>query len=553
MIKVCRLFIVLLIVGFSASAQVVNRPKLVVGLVIDQMRWDYLYRYYEKYGNDGFRRLLKKGFSCENAMINYLPSFTGPGHACVYTGSVPSIHGIAGNDWIEYLTGKNCYCVDDATVCLANDSAKIPSMSPSTLLVTTITDELRLGTNFKSRVYAIALKDRSSILPGGHLGNAAYWYNDKTGNFTTSTYYSDRNPQWLQAFNRRKAGDSLVLKGWDLLYKPEVYTESIADGNNYEMRFKGEQAPVFPHVFTGLTNSERYSILKSLPAGNTYSLMMAKACIEGTKLGMGGATDFLAVSLSATDYVGHQFGPNSVEVEDMYYRLDKDLADFLRYLDDKIGEGNYLFFLTADHGAAHNAQFLADEKVPAGLMKGNIRTELDDTLKSIYFNFADQAKKDRFMKESIVPFFMNYQIYLNDAVINMAGIDREKVKQTIANYLYRRPEIAYVADLEQLDHTPLPEPIKTMVVNGYNHKRGGSMEIVTNSGWYEGIFRTGTTHGTWNPYDTHIPLLWYGWHIPSGHTNTVVNMTDISPTLAALLHIQMPSGCIGKPIVEITR
>jgi predicted AlkP superfamily pyrophosphatase or phosphodiesterase len=547
-----RLFIMLLTSGFAVSGQGVSRPKLVVGLVIDQMRWDYLYRYSARYGNDGFKRLLGKGFSCENTMVNYLPSFTGPGHACVYTGSVPAIHGIAANDWIDNVTGKNCYCVGDETVCFVDDTAKKPSMSPTTLLVTTITDELRLATNFKSRVYGVALKDRASILPAGHLANAAYWYNDKTGNFTTSTYYSNQNPKWLQAFNQRRLVDSFVAQGWKLMGKPSEYTQSLADANNYEEPYKGEQSPVFPHSFDKLAAGDKRKIIKSIPAGNTYSFMMAKACIDGEQLGSGEETDFLALSLSASDYVGHQFGPNSIETEDMYVRLDRDIADFLNYLDNKAGAGNYLFFLTADHGGAHNVQFLNDKKVPAGFTKGDLRPQLDSFLKSIYFDFKDAAKKEKFRKESIVYSFINDQVYLNDAVIASAGIDRDMVKKSISDYFRKMPEIAWVADLEQLGNANIPEPIKTMLVNGYSRLRSGNMEIIYNPAWYEDYARKGTTHGSWNPYDAHIPLLWYGWHVLPGATNKVVNMTDISPTLAALLHIQMPNGCIGKPIAEVT-
>ncbi len=540
------LFAILVLVVFASclKRKPVDRPKIVIGLVIDQMRWDYLYRYYNLYGNGGFKRLMKDGFNCQNTMVSYMPANTAPGHSCIYTGSVPSIHGIAGNNWIDNSTGKYCYCVDDATVHLVGDATNAPSMSPNTMLTTTITDELRLGTNLKSRVFGIAIKDRGSILPAGHLANGAYWYNDKTGDFTTSTYYPypNQNPDWLKAFNKRKGGDSLVKQGWTLLYPHSEYVQSTPDATNYEKGFKGEKAPVFPHVFDSLADSDRYSVLKLIPAGNTYSIMAAKACIEGEQLGMGEDMDFMALSLSSTDYCGHQFAPNSVEIEDMYLRLDRDIAEFLKYLDRRFGKNNYLFFLTADHAGAHNAVFLQDLDIPAGVMYVNTTNDLNDYLKKEY------------KKDSLVLGIVNYQVVFNYSQIAKANLDKSKIKTTIIDWLNKKPEISYVIDMENMDKSPVPEPIRTMAINGYYKNRSGEIQIVLNPAWYDmGGKQTGMTHGSWNPYDTHIPLLWYGWHINKGETHTVINMTDITPTLAALLHLQMPNGCIGKPIVDVIK
>jgi predicted AlkP superfamily pyrophosphatase or phosphodiesterase len=543
------------VMSFSSCVhqqQGVSRPKLVVGLVIDQMRWDYLYRYESRYGNDGFKRLMRDGFNCENTMINYLPSFTAPGHACIYTGSVPSINGIAGNNWIDNLTGKSTYCVDDTTVSLAGDEKKAPSMSPRNLLTTTITDELRLATNFRSRVYGIAIKDRGAILPAGHTANAAYWYNDKTGDFVTSSYYDKQfqNPAWLQAFNKRGIADSLVKQNWQLLYDAASYTQSTKDLNGYEEPFKGEKDPVFPHKLSELGKADRLGAVKAMPAGNTLTFMMAKACMEGAEGGQLGSStypDFLCVSLSSTDYVGHQFAPNSVEIEDMYLRLDKEIASFLNYLDKSLGKGNYLLFLTADHGGAHNPQFLKDKNVPAGVWF-NVVADLNMYL------------KEQFKKEQLVRDIMNYQVFLNESVITGdASLNREKIKASIQNWLVNimpvkyNVSVSYVMDMEDMNKTAVPEPIRTMAINGYNHLRSGSLQIVLNPGWFEADRFTGTTHGTWNPYDAHVPLLWYGWHVGKGKTDNQLNMIDISATIAALLHIQMPNGCIGKPISEVVK
>ena len=287
--------LILCLFSFAAQAQqkIPERPKLVVGLVVDQMRWDYLYRYYDRFGSGGFRRLMNEGFNCEQTYINYVPAYTAPGHACVYTGSVPAIHGIAGNNWIDNRTGKNWYCTEDTTVLPLGGSLRAGQMSPRNLLSSTVTDELRLATNFRSRVYGIALKDRGAILPAGHLGNGAFWFDDSTGSFISSNYYGKALPDWLNRFNARHLPDSFLAKDWNLLYPAATYTQSLPDDNPYEGLSRNEKKPVFPHK---AQSPLRFSRLRSIPAGNTYTLRAARACLEGEGLGNRGFTDFLSTT-----------------------------------------------------------------------------------------------------------------------------------------------------------------------------------------------------------------------------------------------------------------
>jgi predicted AlkP superfamily pyrophosphatase or phosphodiesterase len=523
----------------NAKDNTVPRPKLVVGIVVDQMRWDYLYKYYDEYGNDGFKRLINKGFNCQQTFISYLPSFTAPGHTCVYTGSVPSIHGIAANDWVDNKTGKYVYCTDDYDVHSVGGSSRAGKMSPKNMLVTTITDELRLSTNMQSRVFGVAIKDRGSILPGGHLANGAYWYDDSTGNFMSSSYYGSTLPQWLNNFNARRMPDSFLKSPWQLMRPTSSYTHNIGDNNPYEGLFLGEKQPVFPHMVTDLAKPN-YSLLRRIPAGNTISIEMAKACIDGERLGQQTATDFLCLSFSSTDYIGHMYSPTALEVEDNYLQLDRDIALFLNYLDDKIGKNNYVLFLTADHGAAYNAEYLKDLKVPAGNSSETAEAKALNTM-----------VKNQFGIDSSIIFLDNYQVSLNEQKI--PAEKRDEIKKAIIASLRDRPGTAYVIDLENIQNSTVPEPIRSMVINGYNSKRSGCIQFIPEPGWYDGYAKTGTTHGTWNPYDTHIPLLWYGWHISPGETNQKTYMTDISATLAALLHIQMPNGCVGSVIKDVVR
>lgn len=538
--QACLAIVFLLFVStvFAQNIHKAERPKLVVGIVIDQMRWDYLYRYYNRLGEGGFRRMMNEGFNCQNTMINYLPTFTAPGHACAYTGSVPSIHGIASNDWIDKATGEAVYCTEDKKVTAVGGASKAGQMSPENLWTTTVTDELKLATNMRSKVYGISIKDRGSILPAGHLANGAYWFDDSTGGFMSSTYYGNELPGWLTAFNNKHYADSLINKDWELLYPSKTYKQSLADDNAYEGKFKGEDAPVFPHSVKGM-KGKGYNGLRYLPGGNTIVLKAARACIKGEELGQGKSTDFLCVSLSTPDYAGHMFTPNSVEVEDMYLRLDKELASFLRYLDNHVGEGQYTVFLTADHGGAHNAEYMKDLKIPAG-----------NKSESQAYKELNAYLKTKWVADSVVKQLGDYQVYLDEKRIRNET-ERMAAMAFIVDWLNKQEGVAYVVDMEQMNNAAVPEPIKTMIVNGYNRERSGCIQIILKPGWYSMSIPTGTTHGTWNPYDTHIPLLWYGWGIKKGETNRTVNMTDIAPTISALLHIQMPNGCVGNVITEV--
>lgn len=534
----------LLLIFFTSIQSIAQplRPKLVVGIVVDQMRWDYLYRYYDRYGADGFKRILTKGFSCENTFINYLPSFTAVGHSTIYSGSVPSIDGIAGNDWIEQLTGKSMYCTADSSVqALGNASAIDGRMSPRNLLVSTITDELRLATNFNSKVVAVSLKDRASILPGGHLATAAYWLDDASGNFISSTYYMKQLPEWVTRFNDKKRIPQLMENGWNTLYPLETYRQSDVDEKGYEGLFPGEKSSVFPHD-TKSAYARSKSAFRQTPYGNTLTFEFATEALDAYELGKGKATDFLAINAASTDYVGHMFGVNSVEVEDTYLRLDKELARFFQMLDAKIGKGQWMVFLTADHGAAHAMGFLKEHDLPGEFWNA---TALADSM--------NRMLSSRFHASPLVRSIRNYQVNFDLNKIESGGLDYTAIKKAVTDFLKRQPGINYAVDMADVGAAPLPEKLKMMMSNGYYFKRSGGVQIVLNAGWYEGYSRTGTTHGTWNPYDTHIPLVWYGWNIRAGHTNRETYMTDIAATLAALLHIQMPNGCIGKVIEEVVR
>lgn len=513
-------------------------PKLVVGLVIDQMRWDYLYKYSKLYSANGFKRLLSQGHSFENTFIPYMPTYTAPGHTCVYTGSVPAINGIVGNNWFDVRTGKNVYCTDDSTVNTVGSNTRAGKMSPDNMWSTTVTDELRINNNFQSKVIGISLKDRGAILPAGHSGNAAYWYDDAVGKFITSTYYMQQLPNWVNEFNNKDLPTQYMKKDWNTMYPIEKYVLSSADEQPYEGTVTGLNTTTFPHKVSALTD-KRYSAFKSTPYSTTYTFDFAKATIDNEKLGSNMVTDFLALSVSTTDYIGHSFGPDSKEIEDTYYRLDKDIADFLNYLDAKLGKGNYLLFLTADHGVAHIPGFLKEHKIPGGTFDdGPLRNEMNKLL------------LEKFGVEKAILNTQNYQFYLNEPAIKASGKDREEMVEVIIEELRKQSYIINAFEIAELEETTLPQPQKIMMANGYNPVRSGHIMYTVKPGYFDGGSK-GTTHGLWNPYDAHIPNVWFGWKVKPGNTYRETYMTDIAPTIAAFLKIQVPNGNVGKVLEEV--
>ncbi len=481
----------------------IARPKLVVGVVVDQMRWDFLYRYYDRYAeNGGFKRLLNQGFSCENTFIPYTPTVTGAGHASIYSGSVPAINGITGNAWWDNQLSKSVYCTEDSTVKTVSGAASTAGeQSPRNLLVTTIADELRLATNFRSKTIGIAIKDRGGILATGHSANAAYWYDPKIGEWITSNYYMNELPVWVKNFNAKKFVDKYYQQGWNTLHPIATYLQSSADEKTYESKPLGKSFPYELKQFSG----KNYNAILTTPYGNSFTIDMAKAALEAESLGADNYTDLLAVSFSSPDYIGHSFGPNSIEQEDDFLRLDKELGEFLDYLDAKVGKGQYLFFLSSDHGVAHVPQFLEEHKIPAG--KVNL-SAVEETMNT--------QLKQRFGADNLIVSTYNYQVHLNHSAIDNLKLDETAIRKWIVTHLSKQPFILRAFEIDKLSETTFNAKMKSMLANGYYPKRSGDIQFIFLPQWIESYGNTGTTHGLWNPYDAHIPLLFYGWNITKG-------------------------------------
>ncbi len=522
----------------TAKGTALPRPKLVVGLVVDQMRWDYLYRYYDRYSANGFKRLLSKGFSAENTMIPYTPTVTACGHTCLYTGSVPAIHGITGNNFYDYDSARQMYCAEDKGVMPLGINGDAGRMSPKNMKTNTICDEMRLATNFRSKSIGIAIKDRGAILPAGHSANAAYWYDGNSGKWISSSYYMNELPTWVNKFNDRKVVDSFYKLGWQLMTNEKDYVQSDNNAYHpYEFTPFGNKSNSFPYTLDTFIG-KNYKAIASLPAGNKMTFLMAKEALVNEGLGKDAFTDFLAISLSSPDYIGHAFGPNSQEVEDNYVRLDVLIDQFLQFLDAQVGAGNYTLFLSADHGVAHNPSFLNANKLPGGVRYLNLKKEWNAKLKQV------------FDVDGLVLGDDEYQVYLDHAKIAKEKLSIEKITEWLINDIEKMEGVARVIRWNDLMQTPMPEVQKRILSNGYYPKRCGDLMIILQPGWIDQRDEKGTTHGVWNPYDAHIPFLLYGWGIQPGKTNRETYMTDVAATLAALLKIQMPNGCVGHVVSE---
>ena len=527
---------VFLFVISNLTAQ--RRPKLVVGIVVDQMKTEYLYRFQSDFSENGFKRLMNDGFTFYNMHYNYMPTYTAPGHASIYTGATPAMHGIVSNEWFSRSVGKEVYCTDDAAVKTLGDGTKEEGeMSPKNLQTTTITDELRLTTNFKGKVIGISMKDRGAILPAGHFANWAFWYS-KTGNFISSTFYGDKLPDWATDFNAQKGYMKYINQGWNLLKPVATYDESLPDDNPYEGKLYKVDKPIFPYDLKTMLEKNNPSILRATPFGNDYVADFAKVAIEKEGLGIDDVTDFLAVSFSSTDYVGHILGPRSVELQDTYLRLDLTIADFLTYLDKTVGKGNYLVFLTADHAGAENARFLKANKYDVTNLDSK---ELDKNL--------EKFSTDTY-GENLVLRYESFNLFFDKLKIKAKGLDLVKVKQSFKEFLMAQNYVKRVYTEEEILVNPGTDYHLNCIANGYDVTQNGDMIVLNKPGYIE-YGPTGTSHGTTYTYDTHVPLLFYGWHINKGETHDRKLITEIAPTIAQKLSISLPNGTEAQVLTEV--
>jgi len=520
------------------GVQAQQRPKLVVGIVVDQMKMEYLYRFSDDFSANGFKRLMNNGYTFQNMHYNYLPTYTAPGHASIYTGTTPATHGIVSNEWFSRTLGKEMYCTDDASVKTIGDGTKDEgAMSPKNLQSTTITDELRLATNFKGKVIGMSLKDRGAILPAGHFANWAFWYS-KTGAFISSTFYGEKLPDWVTQFNQEKRFMPYITKGWDLLKPAGTYNESMEDNNPYEGKLYNSAAPVFPYNLKDMYDKNDAGVIRVTPFGNNLLAEFAIRAIEKEELGKDDITDFLTVSFSSPDYVGHILGPRSMELQDTYLRLDQTIAEFLTYLDKKVGKDNYLLFLTADHAGAENSTYLKDNKYninnvdPKEIRKNLKKYSMDTFGADLVLNYS------------------SFNLFFNKEIIKNKGLELAKVKQSFKAFLMTQEYVKRVYTEEEILTSTGNDYYLNFIAKGYDATQNGDLIILDKPGYIE-YGTTGTSHGTTYTYDTHVPLLFYGWHVKHGESFNKKVITQIAPTIAQKIKITFPNGTEANVLEEV--
>ncbi len=519
------------------SQTIKHKPKLIVGIVVDQMRNDFIYRYWDRYSEGGFKRIISNGYYFKNAHYNYIPTYTAPGHCSIYTGATPKTHGIIANEWFDKKTKTEIYCVYDSLTKPIGTQHKNGQMSPKNQLSSTIGDELRLSSNKKSKVYGVALKDRSSILPAGHAANAAFWFDESTGNFVSSSWYINELPTWLKQFNDLKKSEKYLSTGWNTLYPIQTYSNSIEDNNNYESIPNKQKEPVFPYNYTAYLKKNKYGIIKATPFGNSLTKDIALECIKNESLGKDEFCDLISISFSSTDILTHAYGPRSVEVEDVYLRLDNTLEEILNFLDKEVGKENYTLFLTADHGGADVPNHLKDNKIPAGYIK-------DKQLVKLLKNYLQINFNDSTLLQNV----SNEQVFLNEEKINSLKLNKTELEKNICEFLISQPGIseAYPSDVIKYQSFN-SDDYKKLIQNGYKHTISGNVAILLEPAWMD-FSEKGTTHGSAYNYDTHIPIVFYGSGIKQGECYQHVNITQIAPTISEILEINQPNGCVSQPL-----
>ncbi len=521
--------------GIVPGQQDNTKPALVVGIIVDQMRYDYLTRFWNRYGDGGFKRLVEEGFNFKNAHFNYIPTYTAPGHASVFTGTTPQIHGIIGNNWYDKFEKKDVYNASDDNVQSVGTTSSAGKMSPHRMLVTTMADENRMFTQMRGKTIGVGIKDRGAILPAGHTANAAYWFQGyKEGKWITSTFYMEDLPAWVKEFNNSGRADSYV-KVWNTLYDINTYKESGPDKNEFEGGFSGQTT--FPYDFKKLSEKQdKYELVKVSPYGNNLTTDFAIAAIEGEGLGQDEFTDFLTISYSSPDYIGHNFGVNSKEIQDTYLRMDQDLARLLNYLDENVGTGKYTVFLTSDHGGVDVPAYLKSLNIPGGYFDNNA-----------FIDKLNSFIAEEFDESNLIENISNYNIFFNYRVLNEADIKTIDLENRIAHFILQYPQVSNVYTRTQLQNGSFTQGTGMLLQNGFNQKRNGDVIMVLKPSTIV-YSQTGSTHGSGYSYDTHAPLLFFGNGIPQGSSLERAEIIDIAPTISALLGISNPNAATGKPL-----
>jgi len=529
----------------AAAPRPARVPKLVVILVIDQFRQDFLARFAPFFGEGGFRRLMERGANFTDAHYGHAATYTGPGHACIVTGTYGYKNGIIANNWYNReRKQREAMIYDPESQLLDGPTTPADETSPRNLIGTALGDQLMLANGGQSRVIALAVKDRAAEMLGGKMGKA-YWFSERLGEMTSSTYYGRQLPGWVREFNTRRMPDSLFGKSWERLLPESAYRISRRDDFPNESDVKG-MGRTFPHPVNGKLSSpgpDFYTAFTYTPWANDYEFAVARAAIEAENLGRGSYPDLLGISLTAQDYVGHAFGPESQEAQDLVARTDRQLADFLTYLTARFPPEELLIGFTADHGACPIPEYLNSIGIEAGRIRS---ADVQATV--------EQALDARFGAGDWVLAAEDPSVYLNREEMarkNLAPAEVERAAGEAALTIHGMA--AYFTRSALMAGEPSATPLARQVARSFHPERSGDVMLVTRPYYFWGRYGsqdTGTTHGSPYAYDTHVPLILFGAGIRAGTHRGRVEIADLAPTLASLLQLNAPSGSDGRVLTE---
>jgi len=517
-----------------------NPPKLIVGITIEEMRYEMLLRYWDAFTDDGFKQVIDEGALCTQVHHNYLITQNAPGHATIVTGTNPSYHGIIADRWYDKLSKKYIGAADEKKYNLMNGRITFGNFTPENLLASSIGDELKLATNDSSKVISIATNPVSSVISGGRLADYAFWFNDENGKWITGNYYIDSLPEWVHEFHEKDFRNIYMKQTWSTLYSlEENYQSSLPDNNPFEIGIRLYRY-TFPYDLNYLKNrSGNYKYLKYTPFGNTYTKDFAISTIIGENLGKDNFTDFLNVSFSASSYAGDLFGPRSVEIEDVFLRLDRDIKHFIDFLNNHIGIENVLIYITSDRGVADVPEYLKYKKQNAGIFEPQKALSLLNSYLSILYGDGDW-----------IDFYQSGQLYINQQMIDQSGVVLSEIQEQAAGFLVQYSGVADAVPAMSLINSQFTAGIKEKMQNSFHQKRSGDVIVNLEPGWIEKDGKA-TGSGSGYNYDTHVPLIWYGWKVKNSRIDENIETTDIAPTIAWILKITSPNASIGKPIYQI--
>ena len=494
-------------------------PKILVSVVVDQMKYEYVDRFWDEFGEKGIKKLVNEGIFCRNTHYNYIPTYTGPGHASIFTGTTPSVHGIIGNNWYSRKDFSPVYCAGDwasQTICLCKkphekNNPGSGQMSPLSLLCNTVGDQLKIKDSL-SKVYGVSIKDRAAILSTGALADGAYWLNNDA-KWITSSFYRNNLPEWVVKFDKKYSIESYMNNSWS--------------------------GTTFKYDLNKILLETGPSSIKSSPKGNNYTLDFSKELIKNEDLGTDKHIDFLVISFSSTDYVGHKFGPDAEEVKSMYLNLDQQIADLIQFLENHCGSKEFIISLTSDHGAGTSPVEIERKRLKGGnFVSREIFPELNSQLEL------------KFGVPNILARYSNMQFYINHQRLDSLNISKKEVFEEARNWLKKQSSVDEVYSLDVLSNSLSSLKIKSLI-NGIYPSRSGDIFLTLKPGFIEWSTKTGTTHGTHYNYDSHVPLLFYGYNIQPKQIYRNIKIIDIAPTLSILLRSAFPNACTGNPISEV--